>query len=58
MKPVMQPDTHPCGKCHQPAAYVDRTLDSGLVLYRCPVCGHPTFVQPRRFAPMDVQPCR
>jgi hypothetical protein len=47
-----------CGMCGGKAIYVDRTLCSGLVMYLCTACAMPTFVQPRRFAPMEDQPCR
>lgn len=44
-------ESHPCGRCAQPAAYFDRSLASGAVAFICTKCdprGHLTLVSPSR----------
>ena len=41
-------ESHPCGGCGRPAAYLDRST-SGVVAFVCYACdpkGHPTLVAP------------
>jgi len=42
-------ESHPCGRCGQPAACFDRSLASGAVAFICYACdprGHLTLVAP------------